>query len=192
MTSTWSGRIALILAVALVVAVGGSLYFRSRETAWEARAAAALKAAQQQQFRADTLKARADSLSKAAAQSAVVAAKTDTLIQTKIRTIRATPVPVPCQPVVAQRDSIIDELIVSRDHWRDAYRTEVRAFDQQKRAAAVLQARGDSLAAVLKDRPHPRPAWLPRLVFGPEAGVRTDGTTYTGFGVTLGWSVPLP
>jgi len=88
-----------------------------------------------------------------------------------------------------------DELIEEQD---DQIIDLVAAVAIERSAAAELRlglsdaiSRGDSLDAVLSDRPRPRPSFLPRMSVGPFIGFCADGTSCVGVGLHLSWEVKL-
>jgi hypothetical protein len=130
-----------------------------------------------------------------ASEIAQRAAKRDTVVRTRLVEIRAEPVPDTCRRLVAQRDSVINTLLVTATTWNEA-------FTKQKAATALLQRENEALFASnialdsayrLLHRP-PRRSLLGRLVRpsmrpGAFVGVCTDGKPCSGIGATLTWGL---
>lgn len=178
----------VIVAVALVAAVVvASRCYGDRLSEWEERARSALAVAEVQKARADTLQQEADRLrSQAEELAAEVAARapvTDTLI------LELPPAETPGE---FARDTIITRLVEERDGALAAFERQSEAMAKLQQAFDVAVERGDSLAAVLEDRPSERPWWIPRLGLGPAAGYnRTDGPHFDPLTVHLSWEIKL-
>lgn len=147
----------------------------------EATRARALDLLEAERARADSAEARAERLR-----------VQEPITRERIDSVRVhTPIELRDHPAVAQRDSIIDSLIVQRDQWKALYEKESAANERLRRALGNAIADADSLSAVLDDRPGKRPWFIPRLGLGPGAGIDFDGEPYAGVGVNISWSISL-
>jgi len=164
---------------------------RSSNAEWEARiervqeqARRDSAATQKHIERADELEQQVDALQRRVSQRNVAIDGLRTAIE-------AADVPEEAIPAVTLRDRLIDELTLQTSDLTVALGVEREASAELRLALAHSISRGDSLGAVLDDRPRPRPGWLPRLSIGPFAGICTDASTCTGIGVQLSWEVKL-
>jgi hypothetical protein len=190
---TIRSRYVLAVSAAVVAVVLGMRACDARRVAeWRhrvgvetARADSLLSLAEQEYQRAEEGAIQAERL-------ALHAARNDTIVRERVRVVRDTVViPDTCFVYVAQRDSLIDDLLGITD-------TLTLAFAEQKRAYVVLQGAyrstqtaADSLRNVLEDYPSPLPWFVPSLEAGVFAGICLDGQPCTGVGVGLTWKLPL-
>ena len=162
---------ALGLGAALVVAllVAGRCY-GERESEWEARVERVQATAAQ--LRAEVVWERAVVESLTRENVRLVAGISDRAIVTDTLIIELPPAETPGE---VARDEIIVRLTGERDDAIDAFHRQVAATARLNAALGVALARGDSLAAVLEDRPSGRPWYLPRIGLGPSVGTDTQG-----------------
>lgn len=184
-----SFKIALAaLAVLAGVAYASSVYLRKQDE-WNARVERVQAEARANLALADSATARADELQGLSDSLAFLAEQRDTVI---IRMIEELPAPpADCEPYTAPRDSVIHELGLRADDLLAAFEIERTASDQLRIAEARSHAAADSLAAVLSDRPLPKPGWIPEIGLGATAGICTTGQPCVAVGVTLSWKVRL-
>lgn len=187
-------RNLLIVGVALAAALAvGGLFVDTKFREWNERAEHALAFAEEESARADSLHSEADALRERADSIAADASARSPVIRERIRLVRDTvQVPDTCVSFVAQRDSIIDEVVEQADAWEDAYIAEREAHDLTRAAYSLLLGVNDSLRVVLEDRPRPRPTFMPSLEVGPFVGFCADGRPCVGVGVGLTFKVRLP
>lgn len=183
-----------IAAVAgLAVAAISGMWVDSKFREWDQRATQAEAVAGAERARADSAAIAASVESRRADSTAAYAEALAATTRERVRIVRDTvAVPEPCEEIVAQRDELIDSLIVEADSWRDAYHAERRAVDALRIANTALTVAYDSLTAVLEDRPRPRPRWAPSLQAGVFAGICSDGKPCVGVGAGLTVEVKLP
>lgn len=184
-------KLVLTGSVLLVAAIAVTNIIAGRDAAWEARVEGALDSARVERARADSALSFADSVQSHADSIVAAVDARAPEIRERVRIVRETvPVPDTCRPVVAQRDSLIDELTEQNDQLRIAY-TEQRSAAEILRASNLgLVATVDSLMAVLEDRPQSR-RWLPEIRIGPQVGVGIDGKFHAGVGLNIGWKIPV-
>lgn len=183
-------KAALPLIVAVLVAVVFGYCYRQSRSEWERRAADAVTRADSLQKRVRVLTDSARLFENRADTLSSKAAKADTIIRQRIVRVRAeTPDSLAHVPAVVERDAIIDSLQIEVSDLRSAFESEKEANARLHMALDRATERGDTLAAVLKDRPKPPPWFIPKIVLGPSAGLQTTGKPYTGVGVTLGWEI---
>lgn len=182
------GVAGLVLAASTILGI----FVDKRYREWSARADSALAFAEHQSARADSLAIEA---SNANARADSIAAAADTaapIIRERIRVVRDTvQVPDTCVVIVAQRDSIIDDLVVEADQRQSAFAEQRLAFARLESARLALALANDSLTTVLQERERPRPAWLPTLDLGLFAGLCLEGPC-AGIGVGITWEVDFP
>lgn len=157
--------IYVAVAVALAAVIVSRCY-DDRLSEWEERAASALAVAEEQRARVAVLREEADSLRSQAADLAADAAARAPVTDSVIVTL-----PPPRTPAEFQRDTVISRLVVERDDFEEAYTLEVAAHAKTREALDVAMLRGDSLVAVLEDRPSERPWFIPRVGIGPGVGL---------------------
>jgi hypothetical protein len=175
----------LAVAAALAAAVWhGCDERRSRRAAeearaqWEREAEMALSYARLESARADSAAARADSLG-AVVREALERAALDSARAARLAArIGATPVPAPCEPYTAPRDTLGEHLGREAAALREALAASESAAERLTVAYALEAARGDSLAAVLLRPPEPEPGW--RLL-----GIRVPPAVETGMRCAL-------
>lgn len=178
--------ILILVAVAVLAVVVTDRCYSSRLSEWEERAESALAVAEQQKARVAALESEADSLrSQAAAIAEDAAARapvTDTLIEE---------LPPAETPGEEARDEVIERLVVERDGFKAAYDAQLRASAKLREALDVAVERGDSLAAVLEDRPSKRPWYIPRLGIGPGVGYNGSGPHVDPLQIHLTWEIKV-
>ena len=185
--------IAIAAVVAAVVISGYCVDAEFRR--WNDRVERALAFAVTEAARADTAVVLAAAISARADSIAAEAAARAPLIRERIRVVRDTvllPVPDTCRPVVAQRDSIIDDLVVESDQWRVAYFEGKDAASMLLQSYNFLRTAYDSLVVVLEARPKPRSRWAPTLHVGAIAGICTTGQFCAGLGAGVGIEFKIP
>ena len=184
--------IVLVLAIVTVIILFDKCR-DGRASEWQQRAAVAEARAAVLEGEVREARARSDSLSALAADSAQEANEAEIRIVARIDTVRVeTPPELRDHPAIVERDAIIDEQQEQIARWRSAYDLQTRALAALQVATDKAVERGDSLAAVLKDRPGDRPWWLPRLGVGPAAGFDMDGRARAlPASVNLSWEISL-
>lgn len=189
-----TSRNLIIVGVAILAALALSGWFvDAKFRAWNERAENALAFAEEESARADSLSSESDVWRERADSITAEADSRSPIIRERIRLVRDTvQVPDTCTVFVAQRDSIIDEVVAQADAWEDAYVAERAAHDLTRSAYSALLTVNDSLRIVLEDRPLPRPAFMPSLEVGPFVGFCTDGRPCAGVGIGLTFKVRLP
>jgi hypothetical protein len=179
------------LVVGLVVLAVTSLVadrcYSSRASEWEARVVAVQRVADEHRQRAEAAEVEAEKLRSQAAAIAEAAEARQPVIDTMI--VRLPPAETPGE---AQRDTIITELQTQVQTWKSAYQKQLEAGAVLRVALGEMTARGDSLEAVLADRPTKKPWWIPEVVMGPFAGLCSEGRPCAGVGVALGWKIGGP
>ncbi len=178
-----------LLAVVLVVstALAVDKCYSGRADEWEGRVKVVLAASEDLRSRVVDLQAEAEVLRSQAAASAEEAAAREPIILERI--VRLPPAVTPGE---VQRDTIIVELQGLSDKWKLSYQTEVLSHALTREALDLAVVRGDSLFAVLQDRPGKKPWFIPELVIGPFVGACVPaGTPCAGLGATLGWKISL-
>lgn len=175
----------------MVVLLVGRCYETNRAE-WELRAETALAVAEVQRERADSLsaeaeahRARADSLTALAGDSYRNAIYRLPAIS------EATPPELALHPAVTLRDTVIVELRIAAEGYREALEEAGEAYEALEAAYGLLEASTDSLRAVLRDRPGGRHWALPHVGLGPFAGICSDGSFCKGLGLTVTWEVGL-
>jgi len=183
--------LAIPLAVAVVVAVGTSRCHDATVSEWETRAVTAealaevrMEEVQRAKEIASEFQIRADSLAEMAESRA------PEIRERIVRVREETPDSMENHPAVTARDAIIEDLTVESTRWREAFAAEREASASLRVALDAAIERGDSLLAVVEDRPGQRPWYIPRLGLGPSVGVGQTGT-YSGIGVNLSWEIKL-
>lgn len=179
-------RDALIVGVAVAAALTiVSRCYDARESEWESRVRAVSAVARENLTRAREAEAEADSLRSQAAEIAAEAEArvpvTDSILVT---------LPPPVTPAERQRDVVIERLMNERDLFREALALERDASAKLQSALDLALERGDSLRAVLDDRPSNRPWWIPRLGVGPALGTH-EGLHVDPITVHVTWEVRL-
>lgn len=155
-----------------------------RQSAWEKRVEAVSATARENYARALEAEEVADLLRSqavaAASEASARSVETDSIIIT---------LPPAQTPAEAQRDTVIARLQIERDGWQDAYTKLYASNEKLQEAFDLALERGDSLQAVLDDRPGPRPWFIPRVTVGA-AGVLDDGRVEVKIpAVNLGWEI---
>ncbi len=185
-------RNVVIIAVAvLAVAAVVRIYMGSQYAKWNQRVEEVLEFAEGESARADSAIAEAEKRVEYADSVARVVEARAPIIRERIIRIREEPVPEDCEPVVAARDSVINDLLVENGQLQLVVGDQRFAIARYAAANLALGIANDSLVAVLKDRPIPPPRGLPEIRVGPQAGICMDGRACAGVGISLGWKVPL-
>jgi hypothetical protein len=176
-----------LIIIGLVVMAGSMVFSRlwsDRQSAWETRVEAVSATARENLAHALEAEEVADSLRSQAARAASEASarsdETDELIVA---------IPPAVTPAEEQRDSVIVRLVGERDGWREAYLVADSAYNKLQGAFDLAIERGDSLQAVLDDRPGDRPWFIPRVTIGA-SGVLDDGAFEVKVpAINLGWEI---
>jgi hypothetical protein len=176
-------------AIAVVLVVAG-LFVDAKFDAWREQAEAANAYAGEQLVRAEAAEQVAQIAHERADSFAEIAAQVDTVIEERVRIVRAEPVPEPCVEIVAERDEVIDSLVEHVDRWRQAYQHEHGAYVSLFEAYAIARSAADTLRSVLAAMPRPRSRLLPQLGVGPFAGICAGGQPCIGVGIQLNWKIP--
>jgi hypothetical protein len=164
---------------------------RDRQSAWEARADAALAQSEQDRQAATEAQRWAD-LYAARADSAI--ARADSLAHAGgrvIERIRTVIVPAEAIPYTAPRDTAIAILTAEVGALRGALRDRTAEADELRNANALLAGNVARLEGVLRDGPKPDRRWMPVVVVGAAAGMDTGGRLFAGPAVSVGWRVRL-
>jgi hypothetical protein len=178
--------VALVAVVAL--SIGYTVLYRHSRGEWEARVESALESAEAWEAQASVFETLADSANAHADSVQTVATERVRVVRERVVEVREVEVPAIAQPFVAQRDSIIDELLVAVDEKDEAIEEYVTAAEFLRKQVNLFEMRGDSLVAVLEDRPGPRKWWIPQAGAGGFVGACTGGGICSGFGLTFSWS----
>lgn len=180
-------NVVTALAVLVAVSVGYSILYGRNQSAWEDRVQVVLKDA-------ELLKTQAEVYSRLATEASIRAARIDTVSIERVRVVRErvvevreVEVPAIAHPFVAPRDSIIDELLVAVDEKDEAIAEYISVAEFLRQESGMFEMRGDSLEAVLMERPGPRKWWIPQVGVGPFVGMCQGGGICSGVGVTLSW-----
>lgn len=182
----WLGIAAVLVGLTL----GVGRCYDGRRDAWERRAEAALALAAERQAVVDSLVHDAEVIRARADSTAREAAENERVLLARIAEVRERHPAV--TPGEIARDSLLSEATAAATRWREAYEAEQAVTARLRLALGQAQARGDSVVAVLEDRPGRRPWFLPRLGIGPAAGVCADGRACVQtVGVQLSWEVRL-
>ena len=181
--------LGLLLVWGAAEAVG---WWRGRLSEYERRAQTAEAFARVTQAWSDSVGLRADSIEAENVELASRTAQRDTVVRVRYRDVlvreELLPAPDTCIPFIAVRDSIIREGLAIIDSTRAAYDREVVVSGLLRLSRDTLRTLSDSLYAVIRDRPGPRPWWVPSLGVGPVVGWCLDGPC-AGVGASLAWRV---
>lgn len=178
-----------ILVAVAVLSIAYSLFYQHQRGEWESRVEAALDDAKVWEAQAEVFEALADSAEARAEARDARAIERVRVVRERVVEVREVEVPAIAQPFVAVRDSIIDELFLVVAEKDEVIAEFVSVVDFLRREAGLFEIRGDSLEAVLIDRPAPRKWWMPKAGVGPFAGMCQSGGICSGVGVTLSWSL---
>lgn len=161
--------------------------YSSQRDEWETRVQVALVESENLRSRVVDLQSEADLLrSQAEAQAEEAAAREPVIIE---RIVQLPPAETPGEHV---RDSIIVEVQEVSETWKLAYHAEREAHGLSREALFLALVRGDSLHAVLEDRPGKPPWWIPKLGVGAFGGSCVpQGTLCAGIGVGVFWEIGL-
>lgn len=176
--------IAAVVFAAVLLGVGHCLDRRADR--WEQRAREALVREEAQRSRVEALLEVADSLRSQAVELEARADARDTV--TLERIVRLPPAETAGEHA---RDTIIAEQRETITDLRGALALEQAAGNRLRAAFDTALARGDSLAAVLRDRPSGRPWYLPRLGVGPGLGYHDKGVIASPLTLHLSWELRL-
>lgn len=180
-------RIALIAAVAVAISVTYSLFYRHNRNEWESRVSIALKDADAAQAQAEVFEELAAEAEARATALNVEVTERVRVVRERVVEVREVEVPAVAQPFVIPRDSIIDELLVVVDQKDEVIEEHISAAEMLRQQVGLLAVRGDSLVAVLEDRPDPRKWWVPQAGVGAFVGACTGGGICSGVGLTFSW-----
>lgn len=181
------GAAAVITVAALTV----TKILRSQQAEWENRIAAVTALTERLREEGADARARADSLVGTAAEAAARADAGTVTIGRLRQELLDTPVPAGCEVVATDRDEIIRFQEVRYEELSNAHKLQLLAYSQLRIAETMAVERGDSLRAVLDDRPIPRPGWLPEMTVGPFVGFCVEGKPCAGVGIQLSWTVEI-
>lgn len=220
MTENLKHLAVAVLAIVVTMAVVSSTRYYFASVAWEARADSVQAivdadaerilqleaAAHQARLEAATAAAEASTLRELTRAQAGALSALRPVLEGRADSLRiVTPEEIASHPSVVGRDLLIRELGDTNLRWEVAYGDLGKAFDKMEASFFTAEARGDSLALalgianasikaytdLLEGRPGNRPWWKPHVGVGPSVGIQPDGDPYAGFGVHLGWSLPL-
>ncbi len=186
-------RLSEILIVAGLV-IGAIFVFDKcrgdRNAAWESRAVAALATSEILSARVDSLSLEAETLRSQAATSV------DTIVISRAPVTDSIVAALPAAVTVGEqiRDTVIVRLTGERDDALNAYLVLSAGYDKLNLALGLATARADTLESVLRDRPGPRPWYLPEITVGASAGWCTypvSGPCVAAPAVTIGWKIGL-
>ena len=175
------------LVVFFTISVGYSLFYRHNLNEWEQDVQVALKDAEAWKAQAEVYETLADSATARAMRIDTVATERVRVVRERVVELREVEVPAIAQPFVAARDSIIDELLVVVDEKDEVIAEYVTAADFLRQQVGLMTMRGDSLVAVLDQRPGPRKWWIPSAGAGGFVGVCSGGGICSGVGLTFSW-----
>lgn len=178
----------IALAVAVAVSIGYSLFYRHSRNEWESRVEVALKDANAARAQAEVFGELAEAAEARAAALDTVATERVRVVRERVVEIREVEVPAIAQPFVAARDSIIDELLVAVDEKDEVIAEHISAAEALRMQVGLMTLRGDSLVAVLEDRPDPKKWWVPQSGVGGFLGMCSGGSVCSGIGLTFSWS----
>ena len=183
--------IGLVAGLAGVIFAGNC--YRAQAEEWERQVRVALVQAENLDERARAAEERAEVAEDSAAVLVEALRTQEPIIRERIKTVRVeTPVELEGHPAIIERDQIIDALTVESAGWREAFDLQLRASADLKLANVDLRARGDSLVAVLGDRPKKHPWFIPRLGVGPYAGIDSHGKPSAGpIAIHLAWELKI-
>jgi hypothetical protein len=201
--------IVLAALAALVVGVLMDRCHAGDVREWEDRVERVQEHARGLQRKYEAAIDRADSLEEGSRESASEAGENEAEREARMDTVRiTTPAELRDHPAILARDSIIDEQAAVLAETREVLEADtvppVEALRSPLARSAALGrlanvelrvaladaiARGDSLGAVLEDRPGERPWYLPRLGIGVTGGLDSDRKPNTVAGVTAMWEV---
>lgn len=182
--------VGVVAAIAVALFVLDSCW-RSQNAEWEARVERVQEQARQDSAATQEHIARADVLEQQVDVLQRRVSNRDVAIDGLRDAIASAPIPEESIPAVTLRDELIAEQNAQINDLTVALDIEREAAAELRLALDDSISRGDSLSAVLDDRPRPKPSWLPRISIGPFAGICTDASTCTGVGVQLSWEVKL-
>lgn len=182
----WQRTTAVLMAVIVALAAVAVIAVSERQLdRYEQRA-------QRAEIHADSLMALAAELE---SEAAYHEARADSIerdatervrqVRERVVALRAVVTPDTCAPFVAPRDSAIDDALAAADTLGlalDEARLALRAKDSM---IGVLRLSHDSLLAVVRERPKPRPKWKPSL--GVTVGACSTGEAPCA-AVGLTWS----
>ena len=180
-------KYSLIGVAVVALVLGAGRCYSGRADAWEARVVTTLAESKRLRSRVIDLQAEAEELRSQAVASAEEAEAREPIIRERI--VQLPPAETPGE---VERDEIIVELVRNRDKWKLAYELSEMANGQLTQALGLAVVRGDSLHAVLEDRPGKKPWWIPELGIGPFAGLCSGGKPCVGpVSLNLSWKIKL-
>lgn len=178
-----------VLVAVVAISVGYGVLYRHSRSEWEARVESTLKTAEVWKTQAMVFRALAETHERRADSLDVSATERVRVVRERVVEVREVEVPAIARPFVAARDSIIDELLVAVDEKDEAIAEYVSVNEFLRRESQKFEIRGDSLEAVLIDRPGPRKWWMPQTGVGGFVGMCSGGGICSGVGLTLSWSL---
>ena len=178
----------MLVALAAISFVYGAFY-KHAERGWENDVITALDSAAVWESRAEGWKVLADSTTIVADSLKQQSTERVRVVRERVVEVREVEVPAIARPFVAQRDSIIDELLGVVEMQEEVIEEYVTVAEFLRRQSGAFEMRGDSLEAVLLDRPGPRAWWMPKTGVGPFVGFCQSGGICSGVGLTLSWSL---
>lgn len=177
--------LAGVAIAGLVLGVGKC--YSSRADAWENRAVSAIAVSKTLRARVVDLQSEARELRSQAGVQAEEATIREPVIRERIESL-----PPAETPGEHERDEIIVELEENRDKFKLAYELSEQANGRLQMALDTALVRGDSLHAVLEDRPGKKPWYIPELGIGPFVGLCAGGTPCAGpIALNLTWKIEL-
>lgn len=178
-----------MVAVLVIGTVTYGIHHRGERGEWERRiqrvegyAAAQTARALNDSLQADSALAVADSLRG-------VLHEQEQELRERVVVIREEVVPDTCDPFVAPRDTLIDDLLDQNEEWERVADTERQAATRWRSAYGTVRVVNDSLSAVLADRPQPKPWWIPSFGVGPYLGIDNNLKPSYGVAATLSWEI---
>ena len=181
-------NIVTALVVFVAVSVGYGVWYRHNLNQWEEKVQVTLKDAEAWKAQAEVYEALAASATSRAAQIDTITIERVRVVRERVVEVREVRVPAIAQPFVAVRDSIIDELLVIVDKKDEVIAEYVTAAEFLRQQVGLMTMRGDSLVAVLDDRPSSRKWWIPQAGAGGFVGLCSGGGICSGVGLTFSWS----
>ncbi len=180
--------VRVLVAFAAMSLLYGGL-FRHAETRWEGEVRLALDSASVWKERAEGWRVQADSAQVVADSLRESSTERVRVVRERVVEVREVEVPAIARPFVEPLLEIIDELLVAVDMQEEVIEEYVTVAEFLRLQSGAFEIRGDSLEAVLLDRPGPRKWWMPKTGVGPFVGFCQSGGICSGVGLTLSWSL---
>lgn len=179
------GAVAVVAAVLIVRSL-----WAAKDAEWQERVEREMARAEVLLEIGDSLRVEAESYEELADSLAVAAETRDTVIVTMIEELPAPPAD--CEPYTAPRDSVIAEQEKRYDDVTAALEAQREATAKLRIAEAKARMAGDSLLAVLSDRPRPLSPLIPSVGLGCTAGLSPlTRQADVVCGLSLSWEVKL-